>query len=96
MNMGLFLVIAVVFRQLLLVDIASLVALDELRGVDGGELVYLVVVADNDDGKVDLAKHGQLVGLFEKTGLPLDESDGSVAVVRQGLDCDFSSTHCVG
>jgi hypothetical protein len=42
-----------------------LVASDGLVDVAGGELIELLVVAEDDDGNVDRAEHGELMSLLE-------------------------------
>lgn len=56
-----------------------LVSPDRLVDVTGGELVQLLVVAKDDDGDIDGAEDGQLVGLFEKTALALEEGAAGAA-----------------
>lgn len=83
-----------VFRALVFVRATIiLVSPDRLVDVTGGELVQLLVVAKDDDGDIDGAEDGQLVGLFEKTALALEEGDRAVPVVLDGFDLDLSAAH---
>ena len=53
-------------------------AADDLVDVGGGVLVQLLVVAEDDDGDVDGAEDGELVGLLEEAALALEEGDGTI------------------
>jgi hypothetical protein len=50
---------------------------EHLLHVHGGELVKLVVVAaQDDDGHVNRAEHGQLMSLLEEAAFPLQKGAG--------------------
>jgi len=51
-----------------------LVAADGLVDVAGRKLVELLVVAEDDDGDVDRAQHGELMRLLEQAAFALQES----------------------
>lgn len=53
-------------------------AADDLVDVGGGVLVQLLVVAEDDDGDVDGAEDGELVGLLEEAALALEEGDRTI------------------
>jgi hypothetical protein len=70
-----------------------LIATDGLVDVARGELVQLLVVAEDDDGNIDRAENGELVGLLEEAAFALQKGDGAVPVVLDGLDLDLSAAH---
>jgi hypothetical protein len=72
-----------------------LIAANCLVDVARGELVQLLVVAKNDDSHINRAEDRELVGLFEEAALALEEGNGAVAVVLDGLDLNLSATHGV-
>jgi hypothetical protein len=41
--------------------------------VAGRELVQLLVVAEDDNGYINVAEHGELIGLLEETAFPLQK-----------------------
>ena len=55
-------------------------AADGLVDVAGGELVQLLVVAEDDDGYIDLAQHGQFVRLLEQTTLAFEKGSANSVV----------------
>ena len=52
-----------------------MVATNGLVYITGGELVEFLVVAEDDDGDVDGAQHGELMRLLEQAALALEEGD---------------------
>lgn len=86
-----------VLGSLVLVGAAIvLIAANGLVDVARRELVQLLVMAEDDDGDIDGAQHGELVGLLEETALALEEGDGAVPVVLDGLYLDLPATHGEG
>jgi hypothetical protein len=59
-----------------------LVAANGLIDVARGELVQLLVVAEDDDGDIDGAEDGQLMGLFEQAAFALQKSAGRSGSAR--------------
>ena len=59
---------------------------DYLIDVGRGVLVELLIVPEDDNGDVDGTQDGQLMRLLEQAAFPLEEGDGSVAIVSDGLD----------
>jgi hypothetical protein len=70
-----------------------LVPANGLVDVAGREFVELLVVAEDDDGHVDGAEHRELMRLLEEAAFALEEGDGAVPVVLDGLDLDLSAAH---
>lgn len=70
-----------------------LVSGDEISHVRRRVLVELLVVAKDEDGDVDGAEDGQLVGLLEQTALSLQEGDRTISVILDGFDLNLSSPH---
>jgi hypothetical protein len=70
-----------------------LVPANRLVDIARGEFVELLVVAEDDDGHIDGAEHRELMRLLEKTAFALEEGDGAVPVVLDGLDLNLSATH---
>lgn len=66
---------------------------DEISHIRRRVLVELLVVAKDEDGDIDGAEDGQLVGLFEQTALSLQERDRTVSVILDGFDLNLSSPH---
>lgn len=58
----------------------KMVPLDKLVHVGRGVLVQLLVRAEDEDGNIDGAEHGELVRLLKETALALEE--GAVARYR--------------
>jgi hypothetical protein len=54
-----------------------LISADGLIDIARGELVQLLVVAEDDDGDIDGAEDGQLVRLLEQTTFTLEKSSSS-------------------
>lgn len=60
-------------------------AVEHLLHVHGGELVKLVVVAaQDDDGHVNRAEHGQLMSLLEEAAFPLQKGAGRGGLASVG------------
>ena len=49
------------------------VSCDQLAHITRGVLVELLVAAEDEDGNIDRAKHGELMRLLEQTALSLQE-----------------------
>lgn len=70
-----------------------IVAANGLLDVARGELVELLVVAEDDDGHVDGAEHRELMRLLEKTALALEEGAGQVSAgIARGCDAEKAYT----
>ena len=50
--------------------------------IAGREFIELLIVAEDDDGNIDGAEDGQLMGLFEQAGFALEESAVEVSLRR--------------
>lgn len=70
-----------------------MVSAEGFLDVGGGELVQLLVVAEDDHSNVDRAEDGELMGLLEEAALALEKGDGAVAIVLDGLDLDLAAAH---
>lgn len=76
-----------VLRPFMLVGAAVVLeAADNLIDVGGRVLVQLLIMAEDDDSNVDGTEDGELMGLLEQAAFALEECDGSVAIVPDGLD----------
>jgi hypothetical protein len=73
-----------------------LVAANSRIDVARRELIEFIVVTEDDDGDVYGAQDGELVSLLEKATLALEEGDGAVTVILDGLDLDLAATHGEG
>lgn len=72
-----------------------MVSAEGLLDVGRGELVELLVVAEDDDGDIDRAEDGELMSLLEEPSLAFEKGDGAVAIVLDGLDLDLAAAHFV-
>jgi hypothetical protein len=86
-----------------------LIAADGLIDIARGELVQLLVVAENDDSDVDRTKNRELMSLLEQTAFALQKRagrgqyrrtacalfylHGAVPVVLDGFDLNLPATH---
>ncbi len=70
-----------------------LVSSEDLIDVGGRVLVELLVVSKYDHSHIDRTEDRQLMRLLEQAALALEEGDGAVAIVADGLDLQTSHQH---
>lgn len=63
--------------------------------VGRAELGEFAIVAKDDDCDLRVGQDSQLVRFLEEAGFALEVSDGSVAILLDGLDLDLLATHLV-
>jgi hypothetical protein len=71
-------------------------SLEHFAHVARRELMQLLVVSEDDNGHINRAEHGQLIGLLKETSLPLQKGDRTVPFILDRFDIDLPATHCDG